>query len=59
MTHKILHSSLIKEELLLMGSDIAGSERYNKGNNVTSQLNIQMKKKSIPDFRNFQMAEKF
>lgn len=39
MKHQILHSSLTKDGLLLMGSDMTGPDGYNKGNNIALSLN--------------------
>ncbi len=39
MKDKILHSTLINEELLLMGSDMAGPEGYIKGKYITLSIN--------------------
>ena len=39
MKHQILHASLVKDELLLMGSDMPGSEGFIKGNTIALSLN--------------------
>lgn len=39
MKDQILHSSLTKDALLLMGTDCVGPDGYNKGNNVALSLN--------------------
>jgi PhnB protein len=39
MKDKVLHSSLTKGSLLLMGSDMNGPEQYSKGNNIGLSLN--------------------
>ena len=39
MKHHILHSSLTKGELLLMGSDIIGPEGFIKGNTMALSIN--------------------
>ncbi|HEY8781502.1 MAG TPA: VOC family protein [Mucilaginibacter sp.] len=39
MQHQILHSSLSKGSLLLLGSDMVGPDGYTKGNNVALSLN--------------------
>ena len=39
MKHHILHSSLTKGELLLMGSDIVGPEGFIKGNTMALSIN--------------------
>lgn len=39
MKDKILHSSLTKDALLLMGTDCVGPDGYTKGNNVALSLN--------------------
>ena len=39
MKHHILHSSLTKNSLLLMGSDMTGPEGYIKGNTMALSLN--------------------
>lgn len=39
MKHQILHSSLTKGALLLMGSDMIGPDGYIKGNTVALSLN--------------------
>jgi PhnB protein len=39
MKHHILHSSLTKDSLLLMGSDMVGPEGFIKGNTIALSLN--------------------
>ncbi len=38
MKDKVLHSSLNKGSLLLMGSDVNGPEQYSQGNNIALSL---------------------
>ena len=37
--HQIMHSSLMKDGLLLMASDMTGPDGYNQGNNMALSLN--------------------
>ena len=37
--HHILHASLMKDDLILMGSDMQGPEGFVKGNNIALSLN--------------------
>jgi PhnB protein len=39
MKHQILHASLMKDGLILMGSDMQGPEGFIKGNNIALSLN--------------------
>ncbi len=39
MQNSIMHSSLTKGNLLLMGSDMTGPDGYNQGNNIALSLN--------------------
>ncbi len=39
LQHHILHASLTKDALLLMGSDMEGPEGFIKGNNIALSLN--------------------
>ncbi len=39
MKHHIMHSTLVKDDLLLMASDMIGPEGYIKGNDVALSVN--------------------
>jgi PhnB protein len=39
MHHQILHATLQKDNLLLMGSDMVGPDGFTKGNNIALSLN--------------------
>jgi PhnB protein len=41
MRHQILHATLQKGRLLLMGSDMTGSDGFSKGNNMALCLNCE------------------
>jgi PhnB protein len=42
--HRILHATLIKGDLLLMGSDMQGPDDYVKGNSISLSLNCSGEK---------------
>jgi len=44
MKHQILHASLTKDSLILMGSDMEGPEGFVKGNNIALCLNCSSEK---------------
>ena len=44
MKHQVLHASLIKENLTLMGSDMVGPDGFIKGNTISLSLNCSSEK---------------
>ncbi len=50
--HRILHASLTKESLVLLGSDMAGPEGVVKGNTISLSLNCNSEKELKAFFSN-------
>ena len=58
MKDQILHASLVKDELLLMGSDMQGPEGFTKGNNIALSLNCSSEDEINTFFRNLSKGGK-
>jgi len=52
MKHQILHASLMKDGLILMGSDMQGPEGFIKGNNIALSLNCSSEEEINTFFSN-------
>ncbi len=51
MKHQILHASLMKDALLLMGSDMQGPEGFIKGNTIALSLNCSSEEEIAAFFK--------
>lgn len=44
MKHQVLHASLVKDNLVIMGSDMVGPDGFIKGNTISLSLNCNSEK---------------
>ncbi|MFI5263674.1 MAG: VOC family protein [Candidatus Kapaibacterium sp.] len=58
LKHYILHASLTKDALLLMGSDMEGPDGFIKGNNIALSLNCSSEGEITRFFSNLSAAGK-
>jgi PhnB protein len=58
MKHQILHSSLVKNGLVIMGSDMSGPEGITKGNNIALSLNCSSEEEINSFFSNLSAGGK-